>query len=82
MDDDDIKVLLKFGYNLSLCMSINTASQIMKLLGKENLLKQDSSYKDSVRTEHLKPWGTEEISMSFVSPAKYLQWVAAGDKDV
>ena len=80
VDDNDVKVMLSLGYHVKLCLGINTATQIMKLLGKENVLLHGSNYKDGTSTPYLKPWGTEEISVSFISPANYLVWTAEGDK--
>jgi hypothetical protein len=79
MDDDGVKVLMKFGYRIALCLDINAATQIMKILGKENVLLYETSYKDGVSTPYLKPWGTDEISMHFINPASYLAWTTAGD---
>lgn len=76
----DMKVVLKFGYDMSLCLSIKSAVIIMEALGSENLLRQQSQYKDGKSWEILEPYGTDQISINFLSPADYLIRLAQGEK--
>ena len=76
----DTKVILRFGYDTSLCVSLKSAVTIMEALGSENLLRQQSRYKDGKSWELLEPYGTDQISINFLSPADYLIRLAAGEK--
>lgn len=76
----DMKVVLKFGYDMSLCLSIKSAVIIMEALGSENLLRQRCNYKDGKSWELLEPYGTDQISINFLSPADYLIRLAHGEK--
>lgn len=76
----DVKVILRFGYDMSLCVSLKSAVTIMEALGSENLLRQRSQYKDGKSWEILEPYGTDQISINFLSPADYLIRLAQGEK--
>ena len=76
----DAKVILRFGYDMSLCVSLKSAVTIMEALGSEILLRQRSQYKDGKSWEILEPYGTDQISINFLSPADYLIRLAAGEK--
>ena len=76
----DVKVVLRFGYDVSLCISLKSAVTILEALGSENLLRQRSQYNDGKSWEILEPYGTDQISISYLSPADYLIRLAAGEK--
>lgn len=76
----DIKVVLRLGYDISLCISLKSAVTILEALGNENLLRQRSQYKDGKSWEVLEPYGTDQISINYLSPADYLIRLAAGEK--
>lgn len=77
---EDVKVVFKFGYDIALCISLKSAVTILEALGNENLLRQRSQYKDGKSWEVLEPYGTDQISISYLSPADYLIRLAAGEK--
>lgn len=76
----EIKVVLRLGYDISLCISLKSAATILEALGNENLLRQRSQYKDGKSWEVLEPYGTDQISITYLSPADYLIRLAAGEK--
>lgn len=77
---EDVKVVFKFGYDIALCISLKSAVTILEALGNENLLRQRSQYKDGKSWEVLEPYGTDQISITYLSPADYLIRIAAGEK--
>ena len=77
---EDVKVVFKFGYDIALCISLKSAVTILEALGNENLLRQRSQYKDGKSWEVLEPYGTDQISIIYLSPADYLIRLAAGKK--
>lgn len=77
---EDVKVVFKFGYDIALCISLKSAVTILEALGNENLLRQRSQYKDGKSWEILEPYGTDQISITYLSPADYLIRLAAGEK--
>ena len=78
---EDVKVVFKFGYDIALCISLKSAVTILEALGSENLLRQRSQYKDGKSWEVLEPYGTDQISITYLSPADYLIRIAAGEKE-
>ena len=76
----DIKVVLRLGYDISRCISLKSAVTILEALGNENLLRQRSQYKDGKSWEVLEPYGTDQISITYLSPADYLIRLTAGEK--
>lgn len=79
--NEDTKVLFKFGYDITLCVSLKCAVQLMEVLTTENLLRQISKYKDNKNWEILEPYGTDQISITYIAPADYLIRLAAGEKE-
>lgn len=77
---NEVKVVLRLGYDISLCISLKSAVTILETLGSENLLCQRSQYKDGKSWEVLEPYGTDQISIIYLSPADYLIRLAAGEK--
>ena len=79
--NEDTKVLLKFGYDITLCISLKCAFDVLNALSSENILRQRPEYKDGKSWEVLEPYGTDQISIIYLSPADYLIRLAAGEKE-
>ena len=77
---NDVKVVLRLGYDIFLCVSLKSAVTILEALGNENLLRQRSQYKDGKSWEVLEPYGTDHIAITYLAPADYLIRIAAGEK--
>ena len=77
----DVKVVLRLGYDIALCISLKSAVTILEALGSENLLRQRSQYNDGKSWEILEPYGTDQISIIYLSPADYLIRLTAGEKE-
>jgi hypothetical protein len=67
------KVLLRFGYGTTICVSMKAAITVVAALAEENVLLKDTNYKNGASIEYLKPWGTEQISISLISPMEFLK---------
>lgn len=76
-DFNETKAILKLGYYLKLVVTMKTAMQILHILSTENILKHDTRYEAGKSTEYLAPWGTDEITVSLISPAELMLKCAA-----
>jgi len=79
-EDLDTKVIFKMGYHMRIVVSMRIAIGMLALLSKEELLLCDSSYSTGKSVETLKPWGTDDVSISMITPAEILLRCAAGEK--
>lgn len=75
-------VVLAFGYNLRIVISMKAAIKIVAILSEENVLKCDTNYLSatSSSTSTLVPWGTEDVNIAMISKAEILLRCAAGEK--
>ncbi len=76
-EEMDTLCILKIGYHTRMVMTVDAATRILNILGKENIQKADAIYRDSKSVETLMPWGTEEITIGLISPAEVLLRQAA-----
>lgn len=79
--NEETKVTLKLGYDITLCVSLKCAVDVFNALSSENVLRSRTRYKDSKNWEVLEPYGTDQISINYLSPADYLIRLAAGEKE-
>lgn len=82
MDEElmQTQVMLRLGYHFKVVIWMKAAIQILALLSKENMLLSDTEYSSGKSTEVLKPWGTEEVTITLVSPAEILLRCAAAER--
>lgn len=76
----DTLCILKIGYHTRMVMTVDAATRILNILGRENIQKADSWYSNGTSVETLTPWGTEEITIGLISPAEVLLRQAAAQR--
>jgi len=76
----ETQVMLRFGYHFKVVLRMEAAIKILGIMSNENLLHSDTEYSSGKSTEVLKPWGTEEVTISLVSPAEILLRCAAAER--
>lgn len=76
-EEMDTLCLLRIGYGTRIVLTLDAATRILNILGKENIQKADNYYRDSKSVETLMPWGTDEITIGLISPAEVLLRQAA-----
>ncbi len=79
-DEMDTLCMFKFGYHFRMVMTLEAATRILNILGKENIQKADTWYSEGKSVETLTPWGTEEITIGLISPAEVLLRQAAAQR--
>ena len=81
MNEENVKVILKFGYDISLCLSLQGAIKILQILGSENLLRKGNKKVGNDYVEVLQPYGTDAVTVGLISPTEYLRLVSLGEKE-
>ncbi len=82
MDEElmQTQVMLRFGYHFKVVIRMEAAMRILALLSNENMLLANTEYSSGKSTEVLQPWGTEEVTITLVSPAEILLRCAAAER--
>lgn len=76
----ETQVMLRLGYHCKLVLRMEAAIKILGIMSNENLLLSDTEYSPGKSVEVLKPWGTEEITITLISPAEILLRCAAAER--
>ena len=76
----DTLCMFKLGYHFRMVITLEAATRILNILGRENIQKADSWYSNGTSVETLAPWGTEEITIGLISPAEVLLRQAAAQR--
>lgn len=79
-EEMDTLCVFKFGYHFRMVMTLDAATRILNILGKENIQRSDTWYSEGKSVETLTPWGTEEITIGLISPAEVLLRQAAAQR--
>ncbi len=74
------KGLLRFGYDITLCLSLDGALEIMRILSRENLMQQTSKYEKGESTEILRVFDGSRLTLSLITPAEYMMRTIAGEE--
>lgn len=80
LEELDTLCMFKFGYHFRMVMTLDAATRILNILGRENIQRSDTWYTEGKSVETLTPWGTEEITIGLISPAEVLLRQAAAQR--
>lgn len=85
-EERDMPCVLKIG-DTKLVMPVTKALRFMQLLLQEDLREWTRDYKKDATTgnygyvEAIKPLDPDRLSVGYISPAKYIQYIAAGEAE-